>query len=226
MVTGLIVAAGRSTRMGGAIDKVLLEVAGAPVLVHSWWRFDECDLVNWIVIVTRAELVDAVSEMGRTFQMQKPFKVVVGGMARQDSVWNGLQAVPNGTEIVAIHDAARPCITEWTIRRTIEVAREKGAAIAAQPIVDTVKESVDGIVINRTLDRSVLWAAQTPQTFQYHIILRAYSIAQEKAITITDDAAACEIIGVPVWLVRSDKPNPKLTVPEDVAYIRGLLADK
>src|SRR5207247_9176291 len=126
--------------------------------------------------------------------------------------------------IVAIHDAARPCTSEALIAATIAAAGQFGAAVAAQPVMDTIKESRDGNLIERTLDRSRLWAVQTPQTFRVEIIRRALAEVRRKGLSLTDDTAACELIGQPVRLVLSGEPNPKITRPEDLPYL-GLLLE-
>src|ERR1700719_2328480 len=137
--------------------------------------------------------------------------MLIGGAERQDSVWNGLEALSPETKIVAIQDAARPCTTEALIAATIVAARETGAAVAAQPATDTIKETADGKTISRTLDRSKLWSVQTPQTFRVEIIRRAISTARRRNMIFTDDTAACELIGQPVQLVPGATPNPKVT---------------
>jgi 2-C-methyl-D-erythritol 4-phosphate cytidylyltransferase len=149
---------------------------------------------------------------------------VAGGKERQDSVWNGLEAVASGTELVAIQDAARPCTSEELIAATVEAAREGGAAAAAQAVTDTIKESADGKLVERTLDRTRLWAVQTPQCFRVEIIRRALAEVRQRGLLVTDDTAACELIGQPVRLVVSAQPNPKVTRPEDLAYVEWLLA--
>jgi 2-C-methyl-D-erythritol 4-phosphate cytidylyltransferase len=146
----------------------------------------------------------------------------VGGAERQDSVWNGLEALSPQTAIVAIQDAARPCTGVELIAATIAAAHEAGAAVAAQPVVDTIKESADGKIISRTLDRSKLWAVQTPQTFRVPVIRNAIGAARAKGLILTDDTAACDLVGQPVRLVAWSAPNPKVTRPEDLPYV-GLL---
>ena len=162
-------------------------------------------------------------ELAEKYGFQKSFRLVAGGAERQDSVWNGLAAVSPATEMVAIQDAARPCTSEDLIAATITAARETGAAVAAQPVADTIKETVDGKIISRTVDRSKLWAVQTPQTFRVAVIRRAISTAREKGLILTDDTAACELIGQPVQLVKAATPNPKVTVPADLPFVESLL---
>ena len=221
MNAAILVAAGKGVRMGA--DKLWLEIAGRPVIAHTWKKFNDAKCVDEIILVVRDGMQKQFSELAKKFHFQKPFRIVVGGAERQDSVWNGLEALSPKTEIVAIHDAARPCVTEELIAATIEAARETGAAVAAQQITDTIKESADGKTISRTLDRSKLWSVQTPQTFRVEVIRRAISAARQKNLVFTDDTAACELIGQPVRLVPSATPNPKVTVPGDLPFIESLL---
>ena len=223
MTSAIIVAAGQGTRMGANVDKLWLEVAGRPVVAHTWKKFNDAACVDEIILVVRNGLEDGFGRLAEQFQFRKPFRLVAGGAERQDSVWNGLQAVAAGTEIVAIQDAARPCTTEELIAATIQAARETGAAVAAQPVTDTIKETADGKVISRTVDRSKLWSVQTPQTFRLEVIRRAIAAARERNLNLTDDTAACELIGQAVRLVKGTAPNPKVTVPADLPFVATLL---
>lgn len=223
MVSALIVGAGTSTRMGPGVDKLFIELAGRPVLAHTWARFDGAACVEEVVLVVREEQVGRVRQLAAQFGFAKPYRVVLGGAHRQDSVWNGLQALSAQAELVAIQDAARPCTPVELITATVEAARQVGAAVAAQAVTDTIKESADGRFVERTLDRTRLWAVQTPQAFRVEIIKRAISEARLRGLLFTDDTAACELIGQPVRIVASECPNPKLTRPADVAYIEFLL---
>jgi 2-C-methyl-D-erythritol 4-phosphate cytidylyltransferase len=208
MNSAILVAAGKGVRMGA--DKLWLEIAGRPVVAHTWKNFNDSKCVDEIILVVRDGMQRQFSELAKKFNFQKPFR-------------NGLEALSPKTEIVAIHDAARPCTTEGLIVATIAAARETGAAVAAQQITDTMKESTDGRTISHTLDRSKLWSVQTPQTFRVEIIRRAISAARKKKLIFTDDTAACELIGQPVQLVPSAAPNPKVTVPGDLPFIETLL---
>ena len=209
--------------MGANVDKLWLEVAARPVVAHTWKQFNDADCVDEIILVVRDGMQSDFTELAEKFNFHKPFRLVVGGAERQDSVWNGLAAVSPQTEIVAIQDAARPCTSADLIAATIAAARETGAAVAAQPVTDTIKETVDGKIISRTVDRSKLWSVQTPQTFRVEVIRRAISAARGKNLILTDDTAACELIGQPVQLVKSATPNPKVTVPADLPFIENLL---
>jgi 2-C-methyl-D-erythritol 4-phosphate cytidylyltransferase len=226
MNAAILVAAGKGTRMGPKVDKLFLEVAGRPVVAHTWQRFNDTKCIEEIILVVRKGMPPAFEELAAKFKFQKPFRIVVGGAERQDSVWNGLEALSATTEIVAIHDAARPCTSEELIAATIKRAEETGAAVAAQPLTDTIKESADGRLVQRTLDRSRLWSVQTPQTFRVEVIRRALVEARRRKLVFTDDTAACELIGQPVRLVSRVAPNPKVTVPGDLPFIESLLRNQ
>ncbi len=224
MNVAILVAAGRGARMGA--DKLFLNVAGKPVVAHTWARFDEATSIDQIIVVVRAGMEKKFAAIAKEFKFKKKFEIVTGGAERQDSVWAGLEAVPPGSAIVAIHDAARPCVNNDLITATVKYAEETGAAVAAHPVTDTIKESADGRLIQKNLDRSQLWAMETPQTFRLDVIRRAIAAARAKKMKFTDDTASCELIGQPVRLVSSIAPNPKVTVPGDLPIIEALLASR
>lgn len=224
MNAAVIVAAGKGTRMGSERDKLLLEVAGFPVVVHTWRRFDAADCIDEIVLVIQDGRQEQFARLAEGYCPAKPFRLAVGGKERQDSVWNGLQSLSPETEIVAIQDAARPCVSAQLIQATVDAARESGAAVAAQPVVDTIKQSGDGRFVEKTLDRARLWAVQTPQCFRVPVIRQALEEVRRRGLVFTDDTAACELIGHPVELVPNPAPNPKVTVPADLPYLEVLLS--
>jgi 2-C-methyl-D-erythritol 4-phosphate cytidylyltransferase len=224
--SAILVAAGIGARMGAGVDKLFLGVAGRPVVAHTWRRFDEAPCIGEIILVVRRGRQDIFEKLAAEFHFQKPFRIVAGGAERQDSVWNGLEALSAASEIVAIQDAARPCTNADLIAATVQAAAETGAAVAAQPVTDTLKESADGRFIQRTLDRSRLWSVQTPQTFRVDVIRRALAEVRHRRLIFTDDTAACELIGQPVRLVSSVAPNPKVTVPGDLPFVETLLRGK
>jgi 2-C-methyl-D-erythritol 4-phosphate cytidylyltransferase len=223
MNSAILVAAGRGTRMGPNVDKLFLEVSGRPVVAHTWQKFNDARCIDEIILVVRAGMQPHFVELARQYSLTKPHRLVTGGAERQDSVSNGLAALSPECEIVAIQDAARPCTSEELIAATIAAARETGAAVAAQPVTDTLKETLDGQTISRTVDRSKLWSVQTPQTFQVSVIRRAIQAARDQGLTLTDDTAACELIGQSVRLIPCRAPNPKVTVPGDLPFIASLL---
>jgi 2-C-methyl-D-erythritol 4-phosphate cytidylyltransferase len=223
MNSAILVAAGKGTRMGPNIDKLFLELHGVPVVAHTWRAFDGIEQIDELILVVREGMELAFQELAREYEFRKPFRLVLGGKERQDSVWNGLMALAPECEVVAIQDAARPCTSRALIIATLEAARQVGAAVAAQPVTDTIKESANGKLIERTLDRSRLWAVQTPQTFITEVILKALTEVRKRSLSVTDDTAACELIGQPVELVISTEPNPKITRKEDLPYAEMLL---
>lgn len=223
MTSAIIVAAGKGTRMGPDVDKLFLELNGCPVVAHTWRRFDQAECIDEIVLVVRDGMQGAFTDLAGQHGFRKPFRLAVGGKERQDSVWSGLEVLSPAAEIVAIQDAARPCTSADLIAASIAAAREAGAAVAAQAVTDTIKESCDGRMVDRTLDRARLWAVQTPQTFRVEILRRALSEVRRRGMLVTDDTAACELIGQPVRLVVSNQPNPKVTRPEDLPAIESLL---
>ena len=192
-------------------------------MAHTWQKFEEAPSIEEIIVVARAGMESAFYDLAKEYGFRKPLKVVVGGKVRTDSVWNGLMALDASSEIVAIQDAARPCTSVPLIEATLAVAKEHGAAVAAQAVTDTIKQSDDGATIAQHLDRSKLWAVQTPQTFRVAMIKHALGLVREKGLQVTDDTAACELIGQAVRLVSGFGPNPKVTVREDVPYIELLL---
>ena len=223
MTSAIIVAAGKGTRMGANIDKLFLELAGRPVIAHTWQRFNDTACIDEIILVVRDGMQRAFAELAAQFDFKKNFRFAVGGKERQNSVWNGLEQLNADSEIVAIQDGARPLTSAQLIEATIAAAREMGAAVAAQRVTDTVKESDGGCIISRHLERSKLWAVQTPQTFRVEVIRRALAAVREKGLLVTDDTAACELIGQPVKLIENISPNPKVTLSGDLAYIESLL---
>ena len=222
-VSAVIVAAGSGTRMGPGVDKLFLEVAGRPIVAHTWARFDAAACIDDLVLVVRDGMQEEFRKLAVESGFKKPFRLTVGGKERQDSVWNGLQALVADCEIVAIQDGARPCTSLAVIEATIAAARETGAAVAAQRVTDTIKESDGGMLVAKHIDRSMLWAVQTPQTFRVEVIRRALAAVRERGVLVTDDTAACELIGQPVALVESPEPNPKATSPADLPYLELLL---
>lgn len=209
--------------MAPGVDKLFLEVNGRPVIAHTWRKFDETVCIDEVVLVVRDGMQSAFEELASQQSLEKPFRLVVGGAERQDSVWNGLEALSTQADVVAIQDGARPCTHSAVIEATVKAARETGAAVAAQAVTDTIKESGDGKWIERTMDRSRLWAVQTPQAFHVDVIRRALAEVRSRGMAVTDDTAACEMIGQKVELVVTAYPNPKVTRSEDLLIIEALL---
>ncbi|MSU34644.1 MAG: 2-C-methyl-D-erythritol 4-phosphate cytidylyltransferase [Pedosphaera sp.] len=224
MTTAILVAAGRGTRMGLDVDKLFLEVAGAPVVAHAWRCLDRSPEIDHVVLVIRPDLESSFRKLAEAHvHPSKPWSLTAGGPERQHSVSNGLDAVPTETTLVAIQDGARPCTSPLTLRLCLDAARRIGASVAAQRAVDTIKESDDASTITRHLDRSRLWTVQTPQCFRVDVIRRALAAVRVKGLLITDDTAACDLIGQRVELVECQDPNPKVTSRADLPLIDLLL---
>ncbi len=217
-VGAIIAAAGRSQRMGGS-DKLFAVVGDKPLLAHTLSAFDACRGVDRVVLVLSPENM----ERGRGLVAEAGFsKVAVcqGGERRQDSVRNGLEALAS-CQWVVVHDGARPLVTAALIEQGLEAAKKTGAAIAALPIGDTVKEVDSPDLIARTLSRGRLWAAQTPQVFRYDILRQAHQQAQGEA---TDDAALVEMLGYQVRVFEGSPRNIKVTTAADLVVVEALLA--
>ncbi|MEE9277179.1 MAG: 2-C-methyl-D-erythritol 4-phosphate cytidylyltransferase, partial [Dehalococcoidia bacterium] len=221
----IIVAAGRSQRMGGA-DKTLAPLAGLPATAHSLRAFADCAGVDAIVLVSGERNHDALMALAEEYGRGKVVAVVPGGAQRQDSVGEGLAALPP-TEIVAVHDAARPLVTVAMIERGLALAEQHGAASAAVPARDTIKETrplPDGTAeVVRTIDRSTLWTVQTPQVFRRDLLARAHAGAAANGLKATDDAMLVESLGQPVVVYDVEGPNLKLTTPDDLTLAAALL---
>ena len=211
--SALIPAAGSGERFGRGVNKVFCEVAGRPVLAHTLAVFESCEAIDEIVLVTRQSDIEASRKLSGRFGFAKVRAIVAGGDERQDSVARGLEKVTR--EIVAIHDAARPLVTREIIERSIEEAARSGACIAAVPVIDTIKSVTDGDVTG-TVDRSNLYAVQTPQTFRTELIREAYRRAYEDGVYATDDAALVERLGKRVTVVPGSYDNIKITTPADL----------
>lgn len=222
----IIVAAGRGTRMGSNVDKLFLEVAGRPLVAHTWAAFDSAPDIQEIVLVVRPEMRPEFDQLAARCHFRKAFLYADGGAERQHSVWNGLEQLSPAARWVLIHDGARPCVTHRIISDCLAAAAATGASVAAQRVTDTLKEAGEGGLIARNVDRSKLWAVQTPQAFQVPVIRRALAEVLTRGLHVTDDTAACELIGQPVTLVESHTANPKATSRADLPLIELLLRDQ
>lgn len=212
----IIAAGGASRRMG--FNKTITPLAGIPLLARTLQRLDDIRCFSELVAAVPAGSEDEVLRVCvAPFAYATPVRIVAGGPTRVHSVWNALRAVRPTPALVAIHDGARPFVAPHVVRRTLDVARQHGGAIAALPMIPTVKRVHEGRVI-ATLDRSELWCAATPQVFRYDAFLRAYELLWQSGsdvATITDDAQIFERAGGTVMIVESNPENLKLTTPFD-----------
>ena len=225
MVYAIVLAAGAGRRMGCELPKQFITLAGRPLLVHALAAFDRANRVDRVVLVTLADSVDRCQEVVGRWGIRKVAAVVTGGARRQDSVAEGLGAVPDDADVVAIHDGARPLILPEQIDAVIDLAREKGAAALGTPVRDTVKEIENGRVL-QTLDRSRLWRVQTPQAFRAPMLRRAHEAAARCAFAGTDDTSLVERQKAPVYLVTGREDNLKVTAPEDLAMAESILRSR
>ena len=222
----LIVAGGSSRRFGGEVPKQFLRVAGRPLLAWTIKRFEEAGSIDSVVVVVAEEyLLHTGEKVVGPYDFRKVSKITIGGESRQESVMNGLNALPGSTSIVAIHDGARPMVKPADIDRVVAEAKSSRAAILAAPVRDTVKRVTGGYVM-ATLDRSNLYAAQTPQVFQFDLILEAHRKAAGSERSATDDAALIEAAGFSIRIVEPTGPNPKVTGKTDLEMIRPILEDE
>ena len=219
--SAVVPAAGSSTRMGK--DKLLLPLGEQPVLLHTLRALDACPYITEIVVVTREELIVPIGQLCRDAALEKVRKVIVGGATRSHSVLAGLGELSPDAELAAIHDGARPLVSQAVLEAVIRRASECGAAAPAVPVKDTIKRARDGLV-TATLDRAELRAVQTPQVFQVDLIKTALQKALEDGAELTDDCAAVERLGIGVALTEGDYCNLKLTTPEDLTVAEALLA--
>ena len=186
--------------------------------------FEQTPVVDAIVIVAPGDYLEEFERLSGENKWRKIFAIVAGGSDRQQSVWHGLQAMPSETEWVIVHDAARPLVKPSLIVAVWEAAQEIGtAAIAALPCTDTVKRTLDGVLIAETLDREQIWLAQTPQVFAAELLKEAHEQAIKDGCSATDDAMLVERLGVPIRLVQGDPTNIKITHPTDLVLAEALL---
>lgn len=221
-VCALIMAGGSGRRMGGGTKKQYLKIGGREILRVTAEVFESSPLIDEIIIVAGSDDADNVKRL--LCGMDKIKKVVCGGSERQYSVHNGLKAA-EGCDIVLIHDGVRPFVTEGEIAACIDEAKKGGACVLGVPVKDTIKFCDENGIVKVTPERSLLWAAQTPQCFKYELIRRAYDEAARDGFLGTDDASLAERIGIDVKMVAGSYKNIKITTPEDLvtaeAIIRG-----
>jgi 2-C-methyl-D-erythritol 4-phosphate cytidylyltransferase len=223
MVGAIIVGAGEGKRMSGRGRKQFVKIGGKPIFAHTLDVFENSPAVDHMVVVVPRDSVDfAREEVVEEFGFKKVHAVVYGGETRQQSVYSGLKALKEKTGWVLIHDAVRPLVTETLIQRVLDAARKANAAITAVPARDTVKQVESGQIVG-TLDRRLLWLAQTPQCFRYDIIMDAHRKAAAEHLQATDDASLVEKYGTRVTVAVGSYSNLKVTSPEDIPIFEYFL---
>ena len=221
MTTAIILAAGKSERMGKGVDKAFLSLVDKPVVAWSLLAFERCPDIDRIVLVVRKEQQLAARAVCKMFGISKLDKIVPGGQKRQESVAAGLAACDLDTRYVAIHDGARPLVTSDLVSEAIKAVKRNPAVAVGRPMTDTVKICAKGSVVTETVPRERLWVVQTPQAFQMRDIRAAYRALGRKEVT--DDCQAVELNGGTVRIMEWLRPNFKITTVEDLQLAAALL---
>jgi len=221
-VTAIIAAAGQGRRMGGQ-GKQFKDLEGKPIVGWVLTVFEQSSLIDKIIFVVNEGDFKKAKETVEALKIKKIKKIIEGGKERQDSVLLGLKEVKSDTDIVIVHDGARPFVTKEIISRAVNDAKEHGATVVAVPAIDTVKASKKGNFVGETVDRSNLWLIQTPQAFKYKIIKEAYERAAKINYKATDDSKLVERMGIPVKITKGSYENIKITTPDDLMVARGIL---
>ena len=226
-VCTLIPAAGKGHRMQRAVKKPYIELAEKPILSHTIQRFEQNSAVDAIfVIVDETDFAACYATVLEPYAFTKVQRLVAGGATRQESVQNGIRALPVDTDFVIVHDGVRPFVTDETIFACLAAADKYGAAIAAVPVKDTIKVANPDSFVLETPTRERLWAVQTPQVFRKSLLIEAHQMAEQRQLTATDDAALVEQLGFPVKLVRGNYENLKITTPVDLQIAAVLLENQ
>ncbi len=220
-IAAIVPAAGLGRRFGPGENKSLYEFMGKPLVVWALQALQSVDEIGEIIPVVKEEDLKAAADLVERYKIAKVRSIVPGGRERQDSVYNGLRALDKETSIVVIHDGARPLVDALLIKNSISELDGFDGIVAGVPVKDTIKEvqgkgPEDGLIVRRTLDRNVLWAVQTPQTFHYAKIREAHGKAHAEGFYATDDAALIEHYGGRVRIIRGSYLNLKITTQEDV----------
>lgn len=215
-VCAIIVAAGKGKRMGTKQSKMYLQLKGRPVLFYTLKVFSECPLIDEIILVTSIEEIDYCwSEIIEKYNLKKVYKIISGGSERQQSVYNGLKAI-SSCDIVLIHDGARPFVTDEIIRNGLKYAKLYGASACGMAPKDTIKLIDKDNFSLSTPDRKMLFTVQTPQCFDYNLILECHEKVLRDKIVVTDDTMAVELYGHKVFLYQGSYRNIKITTAEDM----------
>ena len=219
MIAALIVAAGQGTRMQTKRPKQFLKLAGLPILSHTLKAFDRCPAVTHIyVTLPKSDISHCQKEVIDAGGFETPLTLVAGGKRRQDSVFNGLEAIADTEGIVLIHDGVRPLVSAALIESSIASAQRYGACVPGLPVIETLKQVNTDHNIHCTVPRNGLYTAQTPQAFHLSLIKKAHIEARQQGWQATDDASLVERLGEKVHLIAGDRKNLKITTPEDLAW--------
>lgn len=223
-IAAVVVAAGSGSRMGTKAKKQFLALDGTPLVGYALKILDASHMIgNIVVVVSPGDEEYCRTAVADRLGINKAAAIVPGGKERQDSVYNGLLALSHDTDIVVVHDGARPFFSSVILESVIEAAQVHGAATCAVPAKDTVKLAGEDGFVTGTLPRGRTWLTQTPQAFRYELIIEAHRRAREDNILVTDDAALVELLNRPVKIVMGSYDNIKITTPEDMAVARTII---
>jgi 2-C-methyl-D-erythritol 4-phosphate cytidylyltransferase len=218
----ILPAAGMGKRMGAGKNKLFIELQGVPVFIHTLRIFNSDNHCQEIIMSVHPDDQGEMNDLIKEHQIEKKITFVSGGTERQHSVYNGLKKI-TADGIVLVHDAARPFIQKDLIAELVESAENFGAAVVAVPVKDTIKKVANGMVME-TVERSSLWAVQTPQAFRIPLLYKAHQHAEKMGYLGTDDASLVEYLGEKVAIVKGDYNNIKLTTPEDLSFANAILS--
>ena len=224
-VLAIIPAAGTGVRMGGETPKQFLSLDGVPILIHTLRKFAISSVIDAVHLGVRPEDIDRARGDVAREQFSKLMQVVSGGATRHETVAKALEAAPRETELVVVHDAVRPFVSQDLIRTVVEAARRHGAAILGIPSVDTVKQ-VERQTILGTIPRERIVLAQTPQAFRYELLREAFARAAAEGFLATDESSLVERLGTPVTVLMGSDRNIKITKPSDLPLARLYLAQE
>jgi len=226
-VAAIIPAAGSGIRMGLSSPKQFYELGGDPILIHTLRVFQQIEAIGHIVVVVPTESCSWVEDLVQSNHLTKVYRVIAGGNERQDSVLFGLKVLPDDVELVLVHDGVRPFVPVRVVENCLQEAEKSGAAMAAIQVKDTLKAVSSQKVIEKTINRTDVWQAQTPQVAKKELLLEAYALAAEKKDFIaTDEAGLLELLGCPVKVVEGSEKNIKITRPEDLILAEAILMER
>lgn len=228
-VVAIVPAAGEGNRLGARVSglgvrKSFVLLARKPLLIHTLEVLADSSLIDYILVVVHKDDIGSASKIIKKYKIGKIKAIIAGGPTRTESVYNGLNNIDEETDIVLIHDGARPFITEGLLNKTIRMAKKHGTCVCGINITSTIKEANDRSFVTSTIDRTKIFDIQTPQAFRRDIIFKAYQEAQRQGINATDDAGLVERLGYKIKLIQGLRYNIKITYPEDIILAEAIYA--
>ena len=223
----IIVAAGKSKRMGKSVNKIFLSLLNKPMVYYTTKIFQDCNQIDEIIVVAQKKDIKKIGEIKNQYSFDKIKKIIVGGEERQNSVYNGLMSISNAknSDIVIVHNGSNPLVKEKEIINCINAAKQHGAAVVGYQLKDTIKKTNNNI-IEKTIDRKNIYQVQTPQAIKYSLFLQAFQNANKKKLNFSDDVSLVEALGKKVKIVTCSYENIKITTEEDLRIAEGILMSK